>query len=221
MSFIEKLKQSFVSGLVVVAPLLITLLIIKVLAGWAFTLITPLIRSTNLTQYTAYNEIVAQIIAITFVITIITIVGYVSKYTVSTRIRRFMLTVIDDIPLFGTVYTTIQQISSSFTDSGSKFKKIVLIEFPRKGIYSIGLVTSEAPDKIEEATGSDEEVSSVFIPYSPNPTMGNLIMVPESKYVEVDMSVQKGMKLLLTTGIAYKEDEVPENIKEKHMDFFQ
>lgn len=221
MSLIEKLKQSFISGLVVVAPLLITLLIIKVLAGWAFTFITPLIRGTNLTQYTANIEIVAQVIAIAFVITVITLVGYVSKYTVSTRIRKLMLTVIDDIPLFGTVYTTIKQISTSFTGRDSKFKKIVLVEFPRKGIYSIGLVTSEAPDKIEEATENDEEISSVFIPYSPNPTMGNLIMLPKSEYREVDMSVQKGMKLLLTTGIAYKEDEVPENIKEKHMDFFK
>jgi len=221
MSFTERFKQSFLSGLVIVTPLLITLLIIKVLADWTFKLISPIIESTNLTQYTAYNELFAQIIAITFVVSLITFIGYISNYTVGTRIRGFLLKVIEDIPLFGTIYTTIQQISSSFTDRGSKFKKLVLVEFPREGIYSIGLLTSEAPEKIEEETEKGEKLSSIYIPHSPNPTMGNLIMAPESQYTVIDMSVQKGMKLILTTGIGYEKEEIPKNIRQKHEEFFQ
>jgi uncharacterized membrane protein len=216
MGAVEKIKNSFFSGLVMIIPLLITLLIVKLLAGWAFILINPIVRSTNLASYTANIEIVAQLIAGIFVVSLLTLLGYMSNYRVSDRLRRNALKLVKDIPVFGTVYTTVQKISSTFSDGSDRFKEIVLVEFPREDVYSIGLVTSDSPDAMEDAVEKDLE--TVFIPMSPNPTMGNLIMVEDSDYVELDMSVQKGMKLLLTTGIAYEDEELPPELQEAKED---
>jgi uncharacterized membrane protein len=212
MAVVEKLKNSFVSGLVMIIPLLITVLIIKLLAGWASIIVNPIVLGTDLARYTGNIEIVAQLIAGLFVVSLLTILGYVSSYRVSDSVRRNALKLIKDIPVFGTIYTTVQKISSTFSDGSDRFKEIVLVEYPREGIYSIGLVTSDTPNAMEEEMEKDLE--TVFIPYSPNPTMGNLIFVEDSDYTELDMSVQEGMKLLLTTGIAYEEEELPPELQE-------
>ncbi|MFB6242399.1 MAG: DUF502 domain-containing protein [Candidatus Nanosalina sp.] len=212
MSAADKIKESFISGMIMIIPLLITVFIIKLLTGWAFIFINPIVQGTDLTRYTANIRVVAQIIAGISVIGFITVLGYLSSYKVSGQVRKTMLKVVKDIPLFGTVYTTVKQISNAFTEGGSRFREVVLVEFPKEGIYSIGLVTSDAPDAMEKSL--DKDMETVFVPLSPNPTMGNLIMVDESQYTRLDMKVQKGMKLLLTTGIAYEEEELPEEIKQ-------
>lgn len=206
------MKESFISGLIMIIPLLITIFIIQFLAGWVFMFIDPIVRSTQLTRYTGNIRFVAQIIAGGFVILFITGMGYMSNYKTSDRVRRSVIRVVDDIPIFGTIYKTFKQISNSFTEGGSRFRKVVLIEFPRDGIHSIGLITSDSPDAIENATNKDLE--TVYIPMSPNPTMGSLVMISEEDYTELDMKVSKAMKLLLTTGIAFEDDELPSEIIE-------
>lgn len=212
----NRLKQSFVSGMIAIIPLLITLVIVKFLAGWAFMIIDPIVRSTDLTSYTGNIEIVAQLIAGAFVVISLTTIGYISNYKLGKRVRGNILKIVNDIPLFGTVYKTVNQISESFTGGNSRFKEVVLIEFPREGIYSMGLVTNESPDAMEESV--DKDLETVFIPMSPNPTMGNLIMVERDEYTKLDMKVSKGMKLLLTTGIAFEDDELPAEISDRKLD---
>lgn len=206
----NRLKESFVSGLIMVIPVLITILIIQFLAGWVFMFIDPIVRSTQLTRYTGNIKVVAQVLAGGFVVVFITGIGYMSNYKTSARLRRSVVRVVDDIPLFGTIYKTFKQITNSFTEGGSRFRKVVLIEFPREGIHAIGLITSDSPDAIENAT--DKDLETVYLPLSPNPTMGNLVMVSEEEYTELDMKVSKAMKLLLTTGIAFEDDELPSEI---------
>ncbi|MFB6159150.1 MAG: DUF502 domain-containing protein [Candidatus Nanohalobium sp.] len=205
-------KDSFKSGMVMLLPLLVTVLIIKFLADYVFLFINPIVKSTNLAQYTANIEIVAQGLATFTVVGVITLMGYISSYRASERLSMKTEAVIKEIPVFGTVYSTIDQISRSFRGE-SRFKDVILVEFPEKNFYSLGLITSEAPETVEEKTG--EEMKTVYIPFSPNPTMGNLVMIPEEQYTEIDMKIQKAMKLLLTSGIAYEEKEIPEKIKKE------
>lgn len=214
MDITGKFRESFVSGLILALPVLITLLIIDIVSGWAFSIVNPIVRSTNLAQYTGNIEVVAQLIAVTIAIIFLTIVGYLSNYRLSSQIRSTSADIVKEVPLFGTVYTTVKQISSTFTGDNHQFEKTVLVEFPKEGLYSLGLVTSEAPKDVEETAADGEEMQSVFMPMSPNPTMGRLIMIEKDKYQELDMNVQQGMKLLLTSGIAYEDEELPEEIRD-------
>jgi uncharacterized membrane protein len=209
----EKLKGNFISGLLIVLPLLVSLFIIKLVADYALILVNPIINNTGLAGFTGSGQVLGQAIALLIATSLITLIGYLSGYRGTERISDRLENLLKDIPVFGSIYSTIDQISESFSGDNSKFKELVLVEFPREDLYSLGLITSEAPKAAEEAAG-EEELKSVYIPYSPNPTMGNLVMVPESDCRKLDLSVQKGMKLLLTTGIAYEEDEIPEEIRE-------
>lgn len=214
MGVVDTAKESFVSGLILALPVLITLLILQIVSGWAFQIVNPIVQSTNLVQYTGNIEIVAQILALLLAVVFLTVVGYLSSYKLSKRVRLLSAKIVKEVPLFGSVYTTVKQISNAFTEGGDRFEKTVLVEFPKEGLYSLGLITSEAPKSVEETAADGDEMQSVFMPMSPNPTMGRLIMVESENYVELDMSVQKAMKLLLTSGMAYTEDELPEEIRQ-------
>jgi uncharacterized membrane protein len=209
----EKLKADFISGLLIVLPLLVSLFIIKLIAEYSLVLVNPIINNTGLAGFTGSGQVLAQVLALLTAFSLVTLLGYLSGYRGTERISDRLENLLKDIPVFGSVYSTVDQISESFSGENSKFKELVLVEFPREDLYSLGLITSEAPEAAEKTTG-EEELKSVYIPYSPNPTMGNLVMVPERDCRKLDLSVQKGMKLLLTTGIAYEEDEIPDEIRE-------
>lgn len=212
MGVIDTLKNSFISGLVLALPVLITLFIVRTLSGWAFQIVNPIVQGTNLVKYTGNIEIVAQLLALMTAVLFLTVIGYLSNYQLSNQIRSTAAKMVKEIPLFGSVYVTVKQITSTFQDGGDKFEKTVLVEFPRDNLYSLGLITSESPKSVEEAVADGEQMKSVFVPMSPNPTMGRLIMVKSENYTELEMSVQRAMKLLLTTGIAYSEEELPDEI---------
>lgn len=208
----QVLKRSFKTGLVMLLPFLVSVIVVKFLADQLFLLVNPLVRQTNLASYTGNIEIVAQFIAILLVVATITVAGYISSYRASERLSRKLESVIEEIPVFGSVYSAVNQISESFSGD-SKFEKMVLVEMPFEEVYSIGLVTSEAPDPVKKEVG--DSYQSVYLPYSPNPTMGRLRMVKEDNLHEVDMTVSEGMKLLLTTGITYESEEIEKEFGEK------
>lgn len=207
MTSLKTFKQSFKTGLVMLLPLLISFVVVKFLADQLFKFINPLVKGTNLTAYTGNIEIIAQGLTVFIVIAAITFTGYISSYKASERLSKRLESLVKEIPVFGSVYATVDRISQSFSGE-SKFKKIVLVEIPNEDNYSIGLVTSEAPKPIKNEIG--EDYRTVYMPFSPNPTMGQLKMVKEANLHEVDMEVSQGMKLLLTSGIAYKEDDMEE-----------
>ena len=212
MGRIQVLRESFRTGLVMLLPLLISIIVVKFLADQLFLLVNPLVRSTNLAAYTGNIEIIAQAATIILVVAAITFAGYIPSYRASERLSKKLEKLVKEIPVFGSVYATVDRISESFTGD-SKFKKIVLVEIPYEEVYSLGLVTSEAPEPVKEEIGKDYQ--SVYLPYSPNPTMGRLRMVKEEKLHEVDMKVSQGMKLLLTTGITYQQEEMEEEFGDK------
>lgn len=213
MKLVDKIQGSFKSGLVMILPFLITILIIKFMADYVFLFINPLVKSTELAKYTGNIEIVAQIIAIIVVMAFITFMGYISNYKASERLSRKMEKYVEEIPILGSVYSTFDSISKSIGGDDSKFEEVVLVEFPWEDRYTIGLVTSDAPETANEAAGK-ENMKSIYVPLSPNPTMGHLIMAEKEDYETLDMTVQEGIKLVLTTGIAHDESELPDEIKE-------
>jgi uncharacterized membrane protein len=104
-------------------------------------------------------------------------------------------------------------VSESLVQRSAGYETVVLVEFPRKGVYAIGFVTNDGPAAASEAT--DEELCNVFLPHSPNPTAGKLLFVPTGDVYEVDMSVRRALGLLVTTGLSVDDvDEFPPGVAE-------
>jgi len=195
----EKVRNSFVAGLILVTPLLITLYILQILAGFALQFIDPVVQGTDLASYTANVEIVARAIAVVLIVVVVTLLGFVAQRQFGQRLFGSFGRAIAVVPIVRTIYTTIRQISNSFSSAETSYDSLVLIEFPREGVYSIGLVTSESPREVSDVAGTT--VQNVFLPSSPNPASGRLVLVPEDQLYEVGLSVRQGLGLLMTTGV--------------------
>ncbi|MEF8813139.1 MAG: DUF502 domain-containing protein [Halovenus sp.] len=204
----EKVRNSFVAGLVLITPLLITLYILQVLAGFALQFIDPVVQGTNLASYTQNVEIVARVIAVVLIVVVVTLLGFVAQKQFGQRLFGSFGRAIAVVPIVRTIYTTVRQISSSFSSTETSYDSLVLIEFPREGVYSIGLVTSESPRQVTDVAGTT--VHNVFLPSSPNPASGRLVLVPDDQLYEVDLSVRQGLGLLMTTGVGFSQ--VPETV---------
>ena len=212
----SRLKESFVAGLILVAPLAVTLYILQILVTWSLRFVNPIVRRLGLVQTTANIELAAQILAVALIVSVITVLGLVAQWSIGKHLFGNLGRTINIIPLVSTIYGGVRQVATSLVDTGSQFERTVLVEYPRDDLYSIGLVTGEGNTSIDEVTG--ERAFSVFLPNSPNPTAGRLVMVPESQIHETDMSVREGMRMVVTTGIgseakaleAYDERVLPE-----------
>lgn len=202
----EKLRDSFFSGLIIAAPALITVFILKVLFDWSLVLINPLVRSTGLAAFTGNIELAAQVVAAVFVIGFLTLLGIVSRTRRGSAMIGDFGRIAGIIPVFRTIYFVVRQVADGLTEKDSRFKKVVLVEFPREGVYSLGFITGEPPSEVEEKAG--EGLYSVFIPNSPNPTGGAFRMFSEEEVQELDMSVRKALRLTMTTGITSDRSEI-------------
>jgi uncharacterized membrane protein len=206
MRFRDGLKRSFVSGMLLVAPLVLTIVVLRVLADWALLFIDPIVEGTRLTNYTANVEVAAQALAFVLIVASIIVLGYLAQKSIGRELFGRVGRVVNVIPLVSTIYGSVRQVADSLVERNTAYESVVLVEYPREGVYSIGLVTGESPQSVEAFAGG--EVYNVFLPNSPNPTAGRLVLLPEDQVHEIDMSVRAGMRLVVTTG-AGVEDAPP------------
>lgn len=207
-------RRSFVAGLILIAPLLVTVYVIKTLVDWSLRFIDPIVAETGLTQYTANDELLAAAIAAVVIVLSIVVLGYLAQRNVGRQVFGNVGRVVNVIPLVNTIYSSVRQVANSLVDRDEAYESVVLVEYPRDGIYSIGLVTGDAPVQIDDYDGQD--VYNVYFPNSPNPTGGRLALVPESDLHETDMSVRAGMRLLVTTGVT--ENGAPKSLPSESID---
>lgn len=205
----QRLKQGFVAGLLLVLPFVVAGFVFTLLLDWSLVIVDPLVDWTGLAAYTSNDELAAKLVAAGSVVAGIVLIGVVFSHEKTNHIRGVFGKIVNFVPLLGTVYMSVRQVASSIGETDSRFKKLVKVEYPRENIYSLGLMTSEAPEELQ----GDEKLYSVFFPNSPNPTGGRTVLVPEDEIVEVEMSVQKGLKLMLTTGIAYEKGELHRHVE--------
>ncbi|MFC7139028.1 DUF502 domain-containing protein [Halosimplex aquaticum] len=206
MRLASRLKESFVAGLILVAPLAVTLYILQILVSWSLRFINPVVKELGLIETAANVEIAAQVLAVVLIVSIITALGLLAQWSIGKHLFGNLGRTINVVPLVSTIYGSIRQVATSLVESGSQFERTVLVEYPREDVYSIGLVTGEGRTSIDEVAG--ERAYSVFLPNSPNPTAGRLVMVPESQIHETDMSVREGMGMIVTTGMGTEEERL-------------
>jgi uncharacterized membrane protein len=203
MSFTSRVKNSFVAGLVLVAPLVVTLFVLRLLVNWLLQFVDPLVVWLGVAQYTANDHLVAQALTVIIIVSAVVLVGYLAQRSAGQRMFGNMGRVIDFVPLVNVIYGSVRQVANSLVDNRSRYESVVLVEYPREGLYSIGLVTGEGPPAADAVAG--EDAVNVFLPNSPNPTAGRLVVIPADQVHEIDMSVRAGLRLVVTTGIGEEE----------------
>ena len=202
------LRASFLTGLVVIAPVGLTIWLIWAVAGWVDSVVLPLVPSTfRPEKYIGINLRGVGVI-IFFVFTII--VGWAAKGLIGRSLIRYGENLVDRMPVVRTVYSGIKQISETvFAQTERSFEKACLIQYPRKGIWAIGFVSVPAKGEIARRAETAGRLMSVFVPTTPNPTSGFLLYFPEEDVIELDMSVEDAAKLVISAGLVYPNGKDP------------
>lgn len=192
-SYISKIRNYFITGLVVVLPLAITVYI--------FLVVYELLEEKLRPIYKFLFGVYIPGTAIVFTFLIIVGIGVFAKIAIGERLISMVDRYVSRVPIINEIYLTAKQASSIiFLKQRSEFKRVVLVEFPRRGVFVFGLTTAEAVKEIKDAVG--EEYVNVFIPTTPIPTSGYLVMVKRKELIPVDMSVEDALKLIVTGGFA-------------------
>ncbi len=195
---VDTTKAIFLNGLLILLPITLTLAVfiflLRILKGW----LTPIYRLEPLyLQQIPHSEILLVII-------FIFIIGAIFRFFFLKAFYHMVEAMLLKIPLFNPVYSGIKQLVQAFTVPDKlTFQKVVLIEFPRNGIYSIGFLTSEVPPAL--APNPDKKYYKIFIPTTPNPTTGFLISVPDGEFKVIDLTRQEAMSLIISGGIVQPE----------------
>lgn len=215
MALLARIRNSFIAGTLLLAPLAVTLFILQFVFSRLTGVLNPVVAATRLTDYTANIEIVAQLLAAVLLALLIALLGDLASRRLGQRLFGSIERGVRLVPLVRTVYFGVRQVSESLIEPAAGYESVVLVESPRKGLYSVGFVTNEGPRSARDATG--EDLYNVFVPNSPNPTAGRLLLAPEADVHEIDMSVRRGLRLLVTTGLGtdkIDEDDLPSDVVE-------
>jgi len=195
------LRNAFFSGVILVAPLWFTIFVFVKIVDFIGGTFKPLffVFVPNWLREKPSLETVWDILATLIVVVLVTFLGYASRYVFGKYFFSIGDRFVQSIPGVSAVYNTVRQIVNTFSSqSRHLFNKVVLVEFPRKGCWTIGFLTSTAQGEAQAKTA--EEVWTVFVPTTPNPTSGFLLMVPKRDAVELDMTVGDGMKMVISGG---------------------
>ena len=198
----SRIEKIFIAGILAILPLTITYLLLSFLFRKVDAIFQPLI--IRLLQELSYSRQVTYIPGLGIVATILLVflVGLFVTNIVGAKLVELMDIVLSRIPLVRNIYVASKQFFETLSVAGanhSEMNKVVLVEYPRKGVYSLGFVTCESTGEPQQVTR--EDVVNVFIPTTPNPTSGMLIMAPRSDLIPLSMSVEEGLKLVVSAGI--------------------
>ena len=139
-----------------------------------------------------------SVLAFALAVILISFIGLLARYYIGKRLLEWLDTVMMNVPLLNKVYGAIKQLNEAFSGNKNSFKTVVLVEFPGAGNYSVGFLTNDAQGEVQKKSGKN--LVAIFIPTTPNPTSGFLILVPEEKVTKLDMSVAEGIKYIVSLG---------------------
>ncbi|MEI7809230.1 MAG: DUF502 domain-containing protein [Verrucomicrobiota bacterium] len=206
-SIFARWRASFFTGLAVVLPALLTLAVVKWLFGTisSFTDTLLFFLPHVLDPKAVYENGLTgamfwhwSLLALLLAVVLISTVGVLARYYIGKRMIEWLDVAMMNVPIMNKFYGAIKQVNEAFSGNKNSFKTVVLVEFPREGMYSVGFITSEQHAEVQQKTR--EKVVAVFIPTTPNPTSGFLVLVPEGKVTKLDMSVSDGIKYIVSLG---------------------
>ncbi|HBV54627.1 MAG TPA: hypothetical protein DEF12_06265 [Rhodobacteraceae bacterium] len=208
---LARLRSSFLTGIVVILPVALTIWLILSLVGWVDSVVLPLVPAQiQPDKYIGLNlRGVGLIIFLIFTI----LVGWVAKGLIGRSLIRFAESLVERMPVVRSIYSGVKQIAETiFAQSDRNFEKACLIEYPRRGMWGIGFISTQAKGEIKARAPGGAEMLTIFLPTTPNPTSGFLLFVPKEDVIELDMSLEDAAKLIISAGLVYpnaKDPRVP------------
>ncbi len=235
MSRYEKVKRFFrnnlISGTLVVLPLVASIYVLIKISRWLYQKLVilqldlPGIRE-SLTGYLpewAIDTIVAIVhpaefaLVIFLIILITTLIGLFTKVRVINWMFEFGARIFENIPLVGMVYTALKQLLQAIFSGKGNFSQVVMVEYPKKDIWCIGFLSREADSYLSGKAGEykddpDLRLLSIFIPTTPNPTSGFLLMIPEDQVVRLDITIEQAFKIIISAGMVLPHEEIEDTL---------
>ena len=194
----NKIKNSFLAGLATIVPLALTVYVLQIVLKITITLggkvSEPLKQFVDVT-FPGFN-LLSSIIGLIFVIIILILVGALARNVLGRRVVKWLESIFKNIPLIGMIYTTTKQIMESISGGGAhSFEKVVYIQYPRKNIWTLGFVTGESTNQL------NEEFYHLFVPTTPNPTSGVFLIIPKEDTLDAEVNVEEGFRMIVSSGI--------------------
>lgn len=206
MSVIHRLKQDFkndlIAGLLVVIPLATTIWLTYTIANWVIEFLTRIPKQVN--PFDGLNPLLVNVLDFVVGLTVplisILFIGLMARNIAGRWLLDVGEQVLQAIPLAGAIYKTLKQILETvLRDTNGKFRRVVLVEYPRQGVWSLGFVTGAIGAEVQSHFKSD--MLSVFIPTTPNPTTGWYAVVPETDVINLTMPIEDAFKVIISGGI--------------------
>lgn len=197
---VRLVRNKFLTGLLTLLPIYITYLLLRFVVG-----IAPNIPYLRTIPFFSNNEILADIMEFFGALVVIFFIGLVVSNVIGKRLFTLFESIMERVPLINTIYTSSRQIMQTLTMPGKgNFKQVVLIEYPRKGLWTLAFVTAYSKSK------SGEQYVHVFLPTTPNPTSGFMLFIKETDIRPSGLSIEEGLKTLISGGmIASEKNQLP------------
>ena len=193
-SIFARLRNYFIAGVVVLIPIGITVYLTLFIVSFSSVLLP---KEINPNHYLPYNIPGVEIIISIFLITFI---GWLSLSFIGKRMLNIFNAILKRIPILRTIYSAIGQMTESFTNQKNGTKNVVLVEYPRKGSWAVGFATKENSGEISIKT--KRKLINVFVPTTPNPTSGFLLMFPKEDVIYLDLTFEEASKFIVSAGIS-------------------
>lgn len=198
-----RLRRYFLAGILITAPIVITFYISWLLIRWVDSKVTPLLPDAYNPE--TYLPFAIPGLGLVIVIVFLTFVGWATAGIVGRFWTRVTESLLSQMPVIRSIYGAVKQIIETVLQQQSNaFRQVVLFEYPRRGSWALGFITGQTQGEVQSITESD--VVNVFLPTTPNPTSGYLLFIPRDELVVLDMTVEEGIKMVISGGIVTPPD---------------
>ncbi len=210
----RKIKNHFFSGLLLLAPFFITVIVINYLVHLVDHFVVNPVMNVIFVLLpfgldAEFKVLLTKLVIAFFVVCFVVILGWAGNKFFFKKMFSMFEQFLTGIPVFSKIYMALRDIAEAFFgDKTGVFKRVVYVEYPRKGVYALGFVTQEKPWDISDKTG--KEIINVFLPHPPNPTTGYFIFAPKEEIMDAGITVEEGIRLVISAGAA-----VPLNNRKK------
>lgn len=199
---LRAIRGYFLTGLVVAMPLIITLYLANWFIDFVDNQVLPLLRRVIPPEASGWLDI--QGLGLIIAVISLILLGWLAGYVFGQTLINFGERIVDRVPLVRTIYHALKQIFSTIiSDRTTNFQEVCLIEYPRKGVFALAFITTELAGEIKTRVGTKagDKSIAVFLPTTPNPTSGFLLLLPRSQVQRLDMSVENGIKMVISGGL--------------------
>jgi uncharacterized membrane protein len=202
------LRASFLTGIVVIAPIGLTFYLLWTVMGWIDGVVLPLVPVRWRPEH--YIGINLRGVGVIFFFVFTVLIGWIAKGMIGRSLLGWGESLVNQTPVVRTVYGGVKQIAETvFAQQEKSFEKACMVEFPRRGIWRIAFIVTPAKGELTKMAAPGQEILTAFVPSTPNPTTGFLIYVPREDVIELDMPIEDAVKIIISAGLVTPAERRP------------